>query len=427
MSQHTWQFTLDNQPHTVSAEIGLLNGIRRVQVDGVEAIPASEGRFDSASLRSFDVAGHSAQVMKFSGGAGLLLDGQAVPNQPGQPLPARMAKYEAHRAFWSELARLTGLSESPRADGLLEWRNRLIGTADSRLVVLDYSVSYQLIQSRITLFTRFGEEKDLNGLRSRIERDPALLAMLKRLKRTTLEMTVQATGAALLLPYDLRKTTPAQAAEDIRTLLNVVKKCTKPLPLTYCDWGACKSAVHPRELVFYNHSPLLVCSSCLPALEKAGALNRERYRKPAPGLFKAITAGLLVSALAGVFFGIWKYSIVLAIASFALYFAIVWAMNRVMVKRTPAMLWLSGVLTLLSVTIASIMEGTLKLLRTLTDTSQVEFGMAFTQPETLRLLGTNLAISAAITAVVLWFALHQQRQAVRELTHPTIEYSGIQG
>lgn len=253
-----------------------------------------------------------------------------------------------------------------------------------------------------------------------------MLALIKRLKRLTLEMTVQRAGAAILLPYDLRKTTPEQAAEDIRTLLNVIKKHTKPLPLTFCDWGQCKSAAHPRELVFYNHSPLLVCSNCKPLLEKAGEINRARLAKRAPGMFKAASAGLAVAALAGVFFGIWKVAVVLAAASFALFFVIVAAMNRLAVKRTAGMLWLAGALTLLGVSIASVTEGTLKLLRTLTDTSQVQYGLVFSQPETVRMMVTNLAISLVLTALTLWFALHQQKQGVRELTHPTIEYSGVQ-
>lgn len=427
MANHAWQFSLDNQPHTVKVEIDLIRGIRSVQLDGVDATPANDGRFDTPMMRSFALAGHSLQVMRFSGGAALLLDGQAVPNTPAAALPARLVKYEEQRAFWSKLSSLTGLPAVPRADGLLEFRNRLIGTQDNRLVVLDYSVSYQFVQPRVAIFTRFSEEKDLNGLRNKIESDPALLDLLKRLKRPTLEMTIQASGAAILLPYNLHKTTPEQIASDIRTLLNLVKKYTKPLPLSYCDWGACKSAEHPRELVFYNHSPLLVCSACMPKLEKAGEANLARYRKSAPGFWKAVSAGLLIAVLAGIFFGIWKYSIVLAIISFALFFAIMWAMNRVTIKRTNALIWTAGVLTLSGVFMATITEATLKLMRTLTDISQVQYGMVFTQPETFRLLGINLGIAAVLTASTLWFALHQQRQAVRELTHPTIEHSGVQG
>jgi hypothetical protein len=426
MAKLAWQFTLDNQEHAVSAQVDLLYGIRSVQVDGMEDVPAQEGRFDTAALRNFTLAGHSLQVMKFSGGAGLLLDGQALPNQPGGTLPARLRKYEEQRAFWVKLAELTGLKPVPRADGLLEFRNRLIGTQDNRLVVLEYSVSYQFMQPRIAISTRFGAEKDLNGLRGKIESDPALLDLLKRLRRPTLEMTIQSAGAAILLPYNLHKTTPEQAAGDIRTLLNIVKKYTKPVPLSYCDWGGCKSAVHPRELVFYNHSPLLVCSTCMPALEKAGQSNLARYRKSTPGFWKAASAGLLIALLAGIFFGIWKYSLVLAIASFALYFAIVWAMNRVMVKRTYGLLWLAGGMTLISVLIATVTEATLKLMRTLTDTSQIEYGMVFAQPESIRLLWTNLGIGVILTAFTMWFVLHQQRQAVYELTHPTIEHSGVQ-
>jgi len=426
MAQTTWQVTLDNQPHTVCAEIALFGGIRSVQINGAEAQPAHAGRFDGPGLRTFNVGGRTLQVVKYTGGAALLADGQAVPFAPGQPLPARLQKYEAQRAFWKKLGELTGLDENPRADGQLEWRNRLVGTADNRLVVLNYALSNQTLQPRIAIFTRFAVEKDLNGLRGKIESDPAVLALIKRLKRLTLEMTVQPAGAAILLPYDLRKTTPEQAAEDIRTLLNVIKKHTKPLPLTFCDWGQCKSAAHPRELVFYNHSPLLVCSNCLPLLEKAGEINRARLAKRAPGMFKAASAGLAVAALAGVFFGIWKVAVVLAAASFALFFVIVAAMNRLAVKRTAGMIWLAGALTLLSVSIASIIEGTLKLLRTLTDTSQVQYGLVFSQPETVRMMVTNLAISLVLTAFTLWFALHQQKQGVRELTHPIIEHSGVQ-
>ncbi|GAP12943.1 hypothetical protein LARV_00683 [Longilinea arvoryzae] len=426
MAQHTWQFSLDNQPHTIRAEIDLFRGIRSVQLDGVDARPANEGRFDTSALKSFEVAGHSAQVMKYTGGAALLLDGQALPNTPGQTLPARLQKYETQRVFWRKLAGLTGLKESPRADGMLEWRNRLIGTSDNRLVVLDYSVTYQFMRSRIAIFTRFAQEKDVNSLRGKIELDPAVLALAKRLKRTSLEMSIQSAGVAILLPYDLRKTSPEQAAEDIRTLLNVVKKYTKPLPLTYCDWGQCKSAVHPRELVFYNHSPLLVCSSCMPLLEKAGEANLARYHKRAPGFLKAISAGLAVTALVGVFFGIWKFSLVLAIASFGLFFAIVAAMNMLMVKRTFGMLWAAGGLTLLGVAIASVIEAALRLMSTIT-LEQVELGLVFLRPETQRLMGINLAVSAVVTAATLWFVLHQQRQAVHELAHPTIEHSGIEG
>lgn len=426
MAQYTWQFNLDQKPHTLSAEVTLFGGIRSVVVDGEAPRPAHEGRFDSPALRSITLEGHTLQVVKAAGGAALLADGQAVPFAPGQPLPARLQKYEAQRAFWQKLGQLTGLDENPRADGQLEWRNRLVGTADNRLVVLTYSLSNQTMQPRIAIFTRFAEEKDLNGLRGKIESDPAVLGLIKRLKRLTLEMTVQRAGAAILLPYDLRKTTPEQAAEDIRTLLNVIKKHTKPLPLTFCDWGQCKSAAHPRELVFYNHSPLLVCSNCKPLLEKAGEINRARLAKRAPGMFKAASAGLAVAALAGVFFGIWKVAVVLAAASFALFFVIVAAMNRLAVKRTAGMLWLAGALTVLGVSIASVTEGTLKLLRTLTDTSQVQYGLVFSQPETVRMMVTNLAISLVLTALTLWFALHQQKQGVRELTHPTIEHSGVQ-
>lgn len=426
MAQYTWQFTLDNRPHTVSAEVVPFGGIRSLQVDGADARAANEGRFDTASLRSFNIDGLAAQVVKFAGGAGLLLDGKAIPAAPGQPLPARLQKYEAQRTFWGKLAELTGLHEAPRADGLLEFRNRLIGTADNRLVVLDYSVSYQFIRPRITLYVRFAEEKDLNELRGRIERDPAVLQMLKHLKRASLEMTVQSTGAVILLPYDVRKTSPELAAEDVRVLLNVIKKYTKPIPLSYCDWGACKSANHPRELVFYNHSPLIVCSTCMPLLEKAGEVNQQRYNKRAPGMLKAVSAGLAVAAIVGVFFGIWKVSLVLAIGAFALFFATVGAMNRLTVKRTPALLWIASGLTLLGVAVASLMEATLKLMRSLTDAGQIEYGMVFTRPETLRLMATNLAIALAVTGIALWFALHQQQQAVHELTHPTIEHSGVQ-
>ena len=425
MTQTTWQFNLDNQPHTVSAEIAPLGGIRGVQVDGAALPAAGEGSFDGAALRNFSVDGRSLQVVQYSGGAALLVDGQAVPTAPGQPLPARLQKYEAHRAFWQKLSQLTGLKENPRADGQLEWRNRLIGTADNRLVVLNYSLSNQLLRPRIAIFTRFAEEKDLNSLRGKIESDPVVLALAKRLKRFTLEMTVQPVGAAILLPYDLRKTTPEQAVEDIRALLNVIKKHTKPLPLTFCDWGHCKSAAHPRELVFYNHSPLVVCSSCMPLLEKAGETNQARFSRRTPGLLKAASAGLAVGALAGVFFGIWKVSIILAIASFALFFAIIAAMNRLTVKRTTGMIWLAGGFTLLGVAVASVMEATLKLLRTLTDTSQVQYGLVFSQPESVRMMVTNLGISLVLTGFTLWFALHQQRQGVRELTHPTIEHSGV--
>lgn len=427
MAQFTWKFSLDNQSHTVTAETDLLRGIQSVRVDGGQAAPADGGRFDTASLRSFTVAGHSAQIMKYAGRAALLLDGQAVPEVPGQALPARLRKYEAQRAFWNKLAVLTGLKESPRSDGQLEWRNRLIGTADNRPVVLDYSVSYQFMQSRIAIYTRFAQEKDLNTLRGKIERDPAVLDMLKHLKRASLEMTVQSTGAAFLLPYHVQKTDPEQAAEDIRTLLNVVKKNTKPLPLSYCDWGACKSAVHPRELVFYNHSPLLVCLQCMPLLEKAGESNQARYQKRAPGLLKAASGGLAVAAIVGVFFGIWKFSLVLAILAFALFFAIVYAMNRLTVKRTKALLWIAAGLAVLGVGLASLFEATLKLMRTLSESSQVVAGMVFTQPETIRLLGINLAIAIGVVGIALWFALHQQRQAVFELTHPIIEHSGMEG
>lgn len=426
MAQHTWQFSLDNQPYTVDVEIDPFRGIRSVKVGGGAAAPANEGRFDTPALRSLTLAGHSLQVMRSTGSIALLLDGRAIPNTPGQALPSRLQRYEEHRAFWSKLAQLTGLNEAPRADGLFEWRNRLIGTSDNRLVVLDYSVTYQFIRSRVAIFTRFAEDKNVNGLRNKIELDPAVLAITKRLKRSTLEMTIQSAGAAMLLPYDVRKTKPEQVAEDIRTLLNVVKKYTKPIPLTYCDWGKCKSAVHPRELVFYNHSPLLVCSSCMSELEKAGEANQARYNRRTPGFLKAFSGGLAVAALVGVFFGIWKFSLVLAIASFALFFAIVAAMNKLMAKRTEGMLWTAGGLTLLGVLAASVAEATLKLMRSITQ-SQVEFGMVFRQPDSLRLMGINLAISAAITAATLWFALHQQRQAVRELTHPTIEHSGVQG
>ncbi len=425
MAQTTWQFNLDHQPHTVTAEISLFGGIRSVQVDGTALPAAGESRFDSPGLRNFSIGGHSFQVVKYAGGAALLMDGQAVPSAPGQPLPARLQKYEAQRAFWQKLSQLTGLKENPRADGQLEWRNRLIGTADNRLVVLNYSLSNQTLRPRIAIFTRFAEEKDLNGLRSKIESDPAVLALAKRLKRFTLEMTVQPVGAAILLPYDLRKTTPEQVVEDIRTLFNVIKKYTRPLPLTFCDWGQCKSAAHPRELVFYNHSPLLVCTSCMPLLEKAGETNQARFNRRTPGLLKAASAGLAVAALVGVFFGIWKVSIILAIASVALFFAIIAAMNRLTIKRTAGMIWLAGAFTLLGVGIATIMEATLKLMRTLNEASQVQYGMVFSQPETVRMMLTNLSISLVLTALTLWFALHQQQQGVRELTHPVIEHSGV--
>jgi hypothetical protein len=425
MAQTTWQFNLDHQPHTVTAEISLFGGIRSVQVDGTALPAAGESRFDSPGLRNFSIGGHSFQVVKYAGGAALLMDGQAVPSAPGQPLPARLQKYEAQRAFWQKLSQLTGLKENPRADGQLEWRNRLIGTADNRLVVLNYSLSGQTLRPRIAIFTRFAEEKDLNGLRSKIESDPAVLALAKRLKRFTLEMTVQPVGAAILLPYDLRKTTPEQVVEDIRTLFNVIKKYTRPLPLTFCDWGQCKSAAHPRELVFYNHSPLLVCTSCMPLLEKAGETNQARFNRRTPGLLKAASAGLAVAALVGVFFGIWKVSIILAIASVALFFAIIAAMNRLTIKRTAGMIWLAGAFTLLGVGIATIMEATLKLMRTLNEASQVQYGMVFSQPETVRMMLTNLSISLVLTALTLWFALHQQQQGVRELTHPVIEHSGV--
>jgi hypothetical protein len=425
MAQTTWQFNLDHQPHTVTAEISLFGGIRSVQVDGTALPAAGESRFDSPGLRNFSIGGHSFQVVKYAGGAALLMDGQAVPSAPGQPLPARLQKYEAQRAFWQKLSQLTGLKENPRADGQLEWRNRLIGTADNRLVVLNYSLSGQTLRPRIAIFTRFAEEKDLNGLRSKIESDPAVLALAKRLKRFTLEMTVQPVGAAILLPYDLRKTTPEQVVEDIRTLFNVIKKYTRPLPLTFCDWGQCKSAAHPRELVFYNHSPLLVCTSCMPLLEKAGETNQARFNRRTPGLLKAASAGLAVAALVGVFFGIWKVSIILAIASVALFFAIIAAMNRLTIKRTAGMIWLAGAFTLLGVGIATIIEATLKLMRTLNEASQVQYGMVFSQPETVRMMLTNLSISLVLTALTLWFALHQQQQGVRELTHPVIEHSGV--
>lgn len=425
MAQTTWQFNLDHQPHTVTAEISLFGGIRSVQVDGTALPAAGESRFDSPGLRNFSIGGHSFQVVKYAGGAALLMDGQAVPSAPGQPLPARLQKYEAQRAFWQKLSQLTGLKENPRADGQLEWRNRLIGTADNRLVVLNYSLSNQTLRPRIAIFTRFAEEKDLNGLRSKIESDPAVLALAKRLKRFTLEMTVQPVGAAILLPYDLRKTTPEQVVEDIRTLFNVIKKYTRPLPLTFCDWGQCKSAAHPRELVFYNHSPLLVCTSCMPLLEKAGETNQARFNRRTPGLLKAASAGLAVAALVGVFFGIWKVSIILAIASVALFFAIIAAMNRLTIKRTAGMIWLAGAFTLLGVGIATIMEATLKLMHTLNEASQVQYGMVFSQPETVRMMLTNLSISLVLTALTLWFALHQQQQGVRELTHPVIEHSGV--
>ena len=425
MAQTTWQFNLDHQPHTVTAEISLFGSIRSVQVDGTALPAAGESRFDSPGLRNFSIGGHSFQVVKYAGGAALLMDGQAVPSAPGQPLPARLQKYEAQRVFWQKLSQLTGLKENPRADGQLEWRNRLIGTADNRLVVLSYSLSNQTLRPRIAIFTRFAEEKDLNGLRSKIESDPVVLALAKRLKRFTLEMTVQPVGAAILLPYDLRKTTPEQAVEDIRALFNVIKKYTRPLPLTFCDWGQCKSAAHPRELVFYNHSPLLVCTSCMPLLEKAGETNQARFNRRTPGLLKAASAGLAVAALVGVFFGIWKVSIILAIASVALFFAIIAAMNRLTVKRTAGMIWLAGAFTLLGVGIATIMEATLKLMRTLNEASQVQYGMVFSQPETVRMMLTNLSISLVLTALTLWFALHQQQQGVRELTHPVIEHSGV--
>ncbi|NMB69411.1 MAG: hypothetical protein GYA20_11695 [Chloroflexi bacterium] len=425
MAQTTWQFNLDHQPHTVTAEISLFGGIRSVQVDGTALPAAGESRFDSPGLRNFSIGGHSFQVVKYAGGAALLMDGQAVPGAPDQPLPARLQKYEVQRAFWQKLSQLTGLKENPRADGQLEWRNRLIGTADNRLVVLNYSLSNQTLRPRIAIFTRFAEEKDLNSLRSKIESDPAVLALAKRLKRFTLEMTVQPVGAAILLPYDLRKTTPEQVVEDIRTLFNVIKKYTRPLPLTFCDWGQCKSAAHPRELVFYNHSPLLVCTSCMPLLEKAGETNQARFNRRTPGLLKAASAGLAVAALVGVFFGIWKVSIILAIASVALFFAIIAAMNRLTIKRTAGMIWLAGAFTLLGVGIATIMEATLKLMRTLNEASQVQYGMVFSQPETVRMMLTNLSISLVLTALTLWFALHQQQQGVRELTHPVIEHSGV--
>ena len=205
----------------------------------------------------------------------------------------------------------------------------------------------------------------------------------------------------------------------------MIKKYTRPLPLTFCDWGQCKSAAHPRELVFYNHSPLLVCTSCMPLLEKAGETNQARFNRRTPGLLKAASAGLAVAALVGVFFGIWKVSIILAIASVALFFAIIAAMNRLTIKRTAGMIWLAGAFTLLGVGIATIMEATLKLMRTLNEASQVQYGMVFSQPETVRMMLTNLSISLVLTALTLWFALHQQQQGVRELTHPVIEHSGV--
>src|SRR5512133_831747 len=118
MATTTWNFTLENRPHTVCLRRGTISGKREVWLDGV-LIERGRQLFDAGSRHTFAIDGQPFEASVATNG----LSFSYFLLQGGVPLPSERDRQKGRSSedllknfylrdmiLWNELSRLLGIS-----------------------------------------------------------------------------------------------------------------------------------------------------------------------------------------------------------------------------------------------------------------------------------------------------------------------------
>jgi hypothetical protein len=434
LAERTWEFSINNQQHTVRLSHGHLSGKRKVWVDD-ELIVEAQNLIDSGSRHSFLVAEHPCEVGITTNGITfsyhLLIDSIIVPSQQDarKKRPSRQQKIAIKDSeYWQTLSQATGLDSMPipRAQGVFS--HRMVGKVDNFLVVVQY-----LQESRNAFIPLIGvlvryvmPPLATETIKAQLINDPTIQMLLeKRIKRKDV-LDIQEDYALVTLLCNQKKETALQLADRILTFVRVITSYTRPLPEKVCENIDCHSQGSvPLELVFLNGFPRFMCHSCVEGLNQLGEKAKENYRAIPNRLLQGALAGL-----AGMIVGsiLWAVVVVLldrigAVFAAAIMAGVVKIMDWRQTKRSIWSVLIAAVYTMGAVIIGTYLAVLWHGYQKLGMPSSVDFFWKVWQVtwQTPEILNQALFIGGIGVILAIWQVLSNQKRALSRYFKPHIE------
>ncbi|MCB8951676.1 MAG: hypothetical protein H6650_06635 [Ardenticatenales bacterium] len=315
MSETTWTFDLDGQPHRATLRHRRLSGLREIEVDG-QRLLRQRTLLSRGWRHEFDLDGHHMDL------AGMVVEGNQYEYfllRDGEPLPSQveakagvtaadLKQYTGmgHAHYWEKLAQATKLDTIPRHGTHFWYRHRLLGRGNNRLLSVQLEQPFGS-KVYVSIKAHFPPRDDYAGIKEKLLADERLTAIMDG-KPATNRVGVAPAHMGIFLPYEPQFETAADLAQRIRDFADLVGHYSQPLPANWC--AECQKA-RPVRLAVMNDFPVQMCDDCLEErrawgdavqAENAEIDGRTRLSLLA-GLFVALWGGVLWALITAAFAG----------------------------------------------------------------------------------------------------------------------------
>lgn len=362
MADLIWTISEDNTRHVIRLHHTSLGGRREIWVDDRLA---EQGKklFDSGSRHFLNIDGKDYELDIVTNGVTfsyyLLHNGHPIPsdeqkNKGVNPQDLIKNHYLNDLPYWHDLGNILNLSYVPNRNTAWAWRNRLIGSKQGYIVIVEKGMLQStnqltwnvLIHHAAPLSPEAGDK-----IRSDARISP-LFGKVKSAKRAFVH-TVDYT----LISLPVNKTeTASELAARIQTFISVVSMYTPPVKKDVCENQECKQPLGiENQLILINGMPRFICQKCIKEIPEYGKQAEKAYQSTPDNILPGFIVGVGIAALGAMIWTALAFLFDLIIAALAggILMVIVRGMDQAGTKRSGRSLALAVFLTIISVTLGT--------------------------------------------------------------------------
>ncbi len=433
MAEITWLLDINNYQHTVRLMHSIWTGKREIWVDGV-VVERGHKLVDRGSRHFVNIQDEEYEltIVTQTAGSGygyfLLHNNQPILSESDKKKGKTAevlskTNFLRDRSFWQELGQLLNLEYMPERNADFGFQHRLVGFLQGYLINIrkiisanSYLIGWSIIVRHSPPFSSSAAET--------IRSDSRIKLLLGKYKRRKEIFESSAQFSWILLPI-MKKETPAEVANHVRSFLAVVTEHVRPLPEGVCENPECSQRqVKDRRLVYINGMPVLYCPDCIAAIPEVGKKAKLDYEKAPDNLLPGLITGLGISLLGGL--ALVVVAIIIAPAaiavSYAIPFCVAKAMDKTGTKRSLLRLLVVAIFSIFSITLGNLALNFVELVRLGSPLSVETIVDAFWgMVENPSLLFPSYFIALGMVALLLFSLWYQRKYVLPHEFTPQVE------
>lgn len=363
MANLNWTVDVENTKHVIRLYHAYFGGQRTIWVDD-QIVTQSKKTYDSGSIHILQISDKVYELDIVTNGISfyyfLLQNGLPIPSdeQKEKGIKSQDLLHDRHLgdlSYWLDLGNALSLIYLPNRNAAWAWRNRLVGSMQGYIVVIQKSTFPRTNGAAWSILVHHARPLSSDA-GEKIRSDSRVTALLGKLKKAK-EAFEHTPGYTWIFFPTKKHETASALATRIRAFLSAVSMHTPLVREDLCENPECKRRFGTdNQLILVNGVPVLYCQDCIKEIPEQGKQAEKAYQSAPDNILPGLIVGIGIVVLGAM---IWSAMAVLldlvaAVISAVILVLIVRGMDQAGTKRSVRSLALAVLLTIISVTLGCI-------------------------------------------------------------------------